>query len=96
MRKLLNPYGIVVCISTNSETIGQNFKDFYSKELDDSQRISGSRYETVLIKGDKCITVEDFYYTKEDYLGVFQSSGFHLKNEYIIRDQHLLQLFVLF
>lgn len=82
--------GKAVFINTNPDSIGLEFKDFYSPEIID--RVIGAPYKTIVRTGNESITVTDYHYTARFLEQLYQKYNMAIIDEEVIQQQHLLQI----
>jgi len=82
--------GVCIFVNTNTDTLGERFKDFYSIAPDD--RKDGAQYTTIIPTSKGDIDIKDYFYTRDFLKQAFVANGFKVDSEEVIRDQFVLHI----
>jgi 2-polyprenyl-3-methyl-5-hydroxy-6-metoxy-1,4-benzoquinol methylase len=88
--KCLVPGGMACFGNTNTETLGQRFKDFFSEPP--AERKAGAPYKTIIPNSQADIIVTDYYYSPEDLKILFASAGFTTVHEEVVAEQFVFHV----
>lgn len=83
----LVPGGFACFVNTYTETLGQQFKDFFSPPP--IERKQGAPYTTIVPTSKGDIVVNDYYYSPEHLKEFFRSAHFEVDHEEIILQQYV-------
>ncbi|MCP4349095.1 MAG: methyltransferase domain-containing protein [Desulfobacterales bacterium] len=86
----LAPGGMACFTNTNTETLGQRFKDFFSEPP--AERKAGVPYKTIIPNSQADIVVTDYYYSPEDLRTLFASACFVTVHEEVVAEQFVFHV----
>ncbi len=82
--------GTACFVNTNTKTLGEKFKDFYSEPPDDA--VEGTPYKTIIPTSKGAIEAIDRYYSPTHLRNLFAEVGFQVCAEEIVARQFVLHV----